>query len=863
MTEDQASNNQSTIFPLAMHDNYGPFFRSFFARYFNPIQFPQDAIERIKELEQKGTVVYLAPYANSIHFLYLNYICIKHGLPLARFVNAIDPVLLQPVNLLIERVRVLGDDSDKVIEENSDQLTSVIKSDNASLLFLDKPSTITSPGHDNTEGLLKTLIDIQRSQDRPIFLIPHLMIWHRRPETITSSLADVVFGQPESPGLFRSLVFLLRFYRKALVKVADPINLAEFIRSRPDQSISKLIRSIQDELAGHLQLETFDVTGPTIRPPTEFKQDILDDKLIKDYIEKESNKDQTKKERIQKKAHDLLDEIAAEPRSRWPRALDFLLNIFWRKMYEGLVVDEEGFERIRAAIRKSPIVFCPCHKSHVDYLVMSQLCIKYAVPLPHIAAGINLSFWPMGPIFRHSGAFFLRRSFKGDRFYPIIFRTYLRYVMKEGFPVEFFIEGTRSRTGKLLNPRFGILSWIIQAFLEGTGNDIQFVPISIDYEKIVESRAYIRELSGGEKNKEDISGLLKSRKALKSKHGKVYIQIGEPISLANHIEERGFEGRGISEKDRRALTQEISHKILFGINRVSTVTPSAILAFSLLSHRRRGISQERLFTRAKWVADWVKRRGHTRFSATLEDFERSLVKAASRFSRDGLIKIRDTGYELVYSAVEHRRLALDYYRNNIIHHFVPASICVLALESFDDIAINPADLSERIRFLSRLFKFEFLFRSTKHFEKTVRKALDDLKAENVVSEDNGQILKVEEAEEKRKLFYSILEHFVESYWLLAKHLVFLLKDKPHEKEFLSRTLQMGDRLFAHGELMLNESLNRVVLKNALKYFEGEKVVQSIPTEDRKGPKLELLPPYDNEEELTKLADQIRTFLKSA
>jgi len=109
--------------------------------------------------------------------------------------------------------------------------------------------------------------------------------------------------------------------------------------------------------------------------------------------------DEQKAERLQKEALDMLDEIAAEPRINWALTLNRILNLFWKRMYEGVVVGEKGFETIRKAIRKAPVVFCPSHKSHVDYLIISQLCLQYRVPVPHIAAGVNLSFWPMGPRF--------------------------------------------------------------------------------------------------------------------------------------------------------------------------------------------------------------------------------------------------------------------------------------------------------------------------------------------------------------------------------------------------------------------------------------------------------------------------------
>ncbi len=853
--------------PVAMHDSYGPLLRSFFARYFTPIEFPGEAVEKVRALAEDGTVVYVAPAASLLHFLYLNHVCVRHGLPLAHFVNGIDPVLFQPVSLLWERLRRMGE-GEEVVDEEGVQLSrhemiEAISAGRSALLFLDRPTTITSPHADEDAGgqdLLATLIQLQQTRDAPIHLLPHLIKWDVHPEREDKGVADAIFGQAEAPGFLRTLFLMLRHYRRAVVKVAAPLDLKAFLAEQASHKLGDLVDALQRRLGEQMNLEVYDVAGPRIRPHAEFRDEVLADPMIQDYITEQAGEDEAKLEALKKKAFDMLDEIAAEPRIRWPIMLDKVLNLFWNRMYEGIVVDEAGFERIRQAIRKSPIVFCPSHKSHVDYLVMSQLCLAYKVPLPHIAAGVNLSFWPMGPIFRHSGAFFLRRSFKGEDLYPIVFRTYLRHVMREGFPIEFFIEGTRSRTGKLLSPRFGILSWLLQAFLEGRSEDLQFIPISVDYEKLVEGKAYVRELSGGSKRKEDVAGLFKARKALRTKYGKVYVQVGEPISVRDVLGERSLDRADLSQDDRRLLAQDLAHRILFDINGVSTVTPSALVAFCLLNHRRRGMTHEVMLARARWLLDWVRRRG-ARLSGVLDDFERALAEAVARFSRDGSITIRDTGDELVYSAVEDRRLALDYYRNNLLHHFVTAAITMTAIESFTVEAVPREALSERIRELSRLFKNEFLFRSERHFEDELQKALDDLAAEGTIRIEDGFVVKQAEATELRRVFCAVLEHFLEAYWLAAKALPQLEGKAQSERDYIGRVLSFGDRLFVQGDLLLRESMSREVIKNAMKTYAERGLVNSYQVEGKRGSFVELTDEARAEGVLDELADSIRVYLR--
>ena len=863
MVEECREEQPDRLPPVAMHDQYGPLLRSFFARYFGPIQFPPAAVARLRELAGQGTLVYLTRSASLINFLYLNHVCLQHGLPLARFVNGVDPVLVQPVPLLWERLRKMGDegstDLDDEEAEPPRQLARALAADRAALLFLDRPTTLTNPLAATETSLLETVVQAQLTRERPIFLVPHLIVWDVHPEREDKNLADAVFGEAHEPGLLRSLYVLLRRHKGARVKVSEPLDLKAFLSVHQGEDVHQRAASLQAALRDQVQLELYDVTGPRIRPHAEFKAEILTDPHVARHIESEAQGDAPRAEALRKRAHDLLDEIAAEPRIQWPLWLNATLNLFWKKMYEGFVVDEAGFERIRAAVRKAPVLFCPSHKSHVDYLVLSQLCLKYRVPLPHIAAGVNLSFWPMGPIFRHSGAFFLRRSFKGDALYPVIFRTYLRHVMKEGFPIEFFLEGGRSRTGKLLPPRFGILSWLVEAYLEGDSPDVQIMPISIDYEKVVESRSYLHELSGGEKRKEDVAGLLRSSQALRSKYGKIYVQIGEPLSVRDYLAERGSTDRALGEERKRQLVQSLAHRVLYEINSVATVTPSALVAMSLLTHRRRGMTRTELVARARWLTAWVRRRG-ARLSATLGDFERALAEAAARFSQDGLVTIQNAGSELVYAPVARRRLALDYYRNNLQHHFLNAALVVAALESFTVEAVPRGPLEERIRALTRLLKHEFLFRSEKYFTEELERALAELAAEGVLRVEEGFVVKASEGLELRRFLRGLLEHFLEAYALAALHLDSLLERPSGERDFTTAALQRGERMFVAGDISFQESLSREVLSNALATYEDRGILERFRVEGRKGSFLRLGEAWRDPARLAGLHAEVHGFL---
>src|SRR5437763_3680148 len=192
--------------------------------------------------------------------------------------------------------------------------------------------------------------------------------------------------------------------------------------------------------------------------------------------------------------------------------LEAIFNRIWPRVFTALEI--VGLENVIECVKEHPVVLVPCHRSHFDYLILSYIFhLNYLSP-PHIAAGDNLSFWPMGPLFRGAGAFFIRRSFEDDELYKMVFRKYLTFLIREGYTQEFFIEGGRSRTGKILTPKLGMLSAILGAFVDGVRHDLYLVPVSIHYGRVVEEEAYKRELVGADKEKESIWSLLKARRLL-------------------------------------------------------------------------------------------------------------------------------------------------------------------------------------------------------------------------------------------------------------------------------------------------------------------------------------------------------------
>jgi glycerol-3-phosphate O-acyltransferase len=353
---------------------------------------------------------------------------------------------------------------------------------------------------------------------------------------------------------------------------------------------------------------------------------------------------------------------------------------------------------------------------------------------PHIAAGINLAFWPFGPIARWTGGYFIRRSFKGDHLYAAVLRAYVKRLIRDRFPQEFFIEGGRSRTGKLVFPKTGLLAMEVEAWRDSTIDDVFFVPVAIDYEKLPEGRSYANELGGGEKRKESFWSLLRARKLLRGRHGRLYIQFNQPISLRALSDELR---PGEDEGARRAFVQGLANRIAYGISRASTITPVGLCAVALLAGPDE-ITGAAVTSRIAVLRQLAARDGG-RLSARLAApagatpetaraparQDDAIAEALGMLIRDGVVQTRPPGAgTTVYAVPPQRRAELDFYRNNVIHHFIAYAIIAAAIRARPPagasagvgVAARREDVERDARWLSRLLKLEFIYRVGAPFE---------------------------------------------------------------------------------------------------------------------------------------------------
>ncbi|MBW2549951.1 MAG: 1-acyl-sn-glycerol-3-phosphate acyltransferase [Deltaproteobacteria bacterium] len=438
---------------------------------------------------------------------------------------------------------------------------------------------------------------------------------------------------------------------------------------------------------------------------------------------------------------------------------------------------------------------------------------------------------------RRGGAFFIRRSFHGDTLYPALVEAYIRKLLVEGFTIEFFLEGGRSRTGKALPPKYGLLSMLYESASKLHGTKVKLVPVSIGYERIIEERSFVHELSGGDKQSENVGDLIKSSSILRSKWGRLYVQFGEIIDF-DEFQKETMERAGGELQDMDALTPEqkknavraLAHKVMYSINEVTVVTPAALVATALLSHQKRGMTRASLLSACEDLISTLDgmqariaqqlRIGDGRIRADTID------EALHLFLDARLIIAHDTGPEPIYTIDSERRIALEYYQNTIIHFFVPRGLISAALLVDTEQWVDITRLNDRVQQLSKLFKHEFMYRTDATFDDIFQDALRDMAKDGEIEVRDGYAQATEGAMRHRlERYAAMLQTFFESYLLALRGAEIVLDGPIPKKDWYKRTLALGQQMYLAGEIERRESLSKLKLETALKALQDYRLIQ--------------------------------------
>jgi glycerol-3-phosphate O-acyltransferase len=672
--------------------------------------------------------------------------------------------------------------------------------------------------------------------DDPLFA-PLRVVWRPRARggRHEARLADLLrLGDPRDPGRLREHFVLRRAPERVFIVAGEPATASALRERWREKAVADTGATVglaefvvrQADLV--LDIAERRLRGARYKVPRFVREDILSRPAFRGELRRLAAALGRPYAYVLREATADLREIAA---THSPFVIDLVVQ-FWRRMYrrgyaEVLRFEPAQLEQIRALSQQHPVVFLPTHKSNLDHGVLQTLLHDHGLPPNHTAGGINMNFFPVGPLVRRAGVFFIRRSFKDDEVYKLVLRHYVDYLIEKRFPLEWYIEGGRSRSGKLLPPRFGLLAYVVDAYRRGKSEDVALVPVSICYDQISDVSDYAAEQLGAEKEREGFFWFVRFLRRLGRRYGRIVVRFGEPLSLRAAL--GAPDPAAAPDPDQHSLAlQKIAFELCVRINRATPITPISLVCLALLGRGDRALSVDEMLVALANLVAYVQRRGLPTSEEITLDTPAGVRQTLDLLVENGLLERFDEGPDTVWGIKRGMHLSAAYYRNTVIHYFVPGAIAELALlrAAEDDVRHRYREFEEEALRLRDLLKFEFFFTDKERFreELAAEVALHDPHWEKAF--EAGPIELAELVTRFRPLSaHRILRPFLEAYRVVGDALARRDPSQPVEEEaFLRECLALG-RQYVLQRRMREESISKTVFASALRLARNRGLVQ--------------------------------------
>ncbi|KJV29410.1 glycerol-3-phosphate 1-O-acyltransferase PlsB [Pantoea sp. SM3] len=647
-------------------------------------------------------VMYVLPYDSKADLLTLRAQCLKHDLP--------DPLAPLEIDGTLLPRHVFIHDGPRVFP-----------------YFVANPESVK---------LFHDYLDLHRSNpDLDVQMLPVAVMFGRAP-------GREIQGE-DTPHL-RILNGVEKFFailwhgRDSFVRFSPTVSLRQMATEHgTDKSIAQKLARVARI---HFARQRLAAVGPRLPARQDLFNKLLQSKAIEKAVEDEARSKKISHEKAQQNAVEMMEEVAANFSYEAIRVTDRVMGWLWSRLYQGINVN--GGERVRQLAQDGhEIVYVPCHRSHMDYLLLSYVLYHQGLVPPHIAAGINLNFWPAGPIFRRLGAFFIRRTFKGNKLYSTVFREYLGELFSRGYSVEYFVEGGRSRTGRLLDPKTGTLSMTLQAMLRGGSRPITFVPIYIGYEHVMEVGTYAKELRGAAKEKESFLQMVRGLRKLRNL-GQGYVNFGEPLPLMNYLNKNVPEWRDAIdpiEPLRPAwmtpTVNDIAARLMVRINEAGAANAMNLCVTALLASRQRSLTREQLIEQLECYTQLLRNVPYSPEATVPDMTAEALLDHAMGMNKFETEK--DSIGDIIILPRE-QAVLMTYYRNNIHHMLVMPSLIAAIVQQHRE--ISEAELLRQVSLVYPMLKSELFLRWDNAELPGVLNALcAEMARQGLITEHDGQL----------------------------------------------------------------------------------------------------------------------------
>ncbi len=521
---------------------------------------------------------------------------------------------------------------------------------------------------------------VREDPEMDVALVPTAVYWGRAPQREGSWLRLLFAENWAITSRLRKFFAVLVNGRNTMIELGDPISLRGLLGE--EEGVAAQSRRVARVLRGVLRRQRATRIGPDLSHRRTIVARVLRARAVRAVVAQEARDKGTSPRQGLLQARKYAEEIAANYSHAFVRFMERLLSRVWNRVYDG--VNFNHADTLAEVAEGNEIVYVPCHRSHMDYLLLSYVIYKQGYAIPHVAAGVNLNIPIVGSLLRKGGGFFIRRSFGGNALYTVVFMKYLAAIMARGHSLEYFIEGGRSRTGRLLQPKTGMLSMTVRSYLRDPVRPVVFLPVYFGYERVVEAATYVSELSGAPKQRENIFDLVRSVRVLRERFGQVHVNLGEPLKLDALLDANipDWRTRAFDDDTRlpgiNAVVNQLAIGIMQRINAAAAVTPVNLLALALLATPRSALVERDLQAQIHLYVELLKALPYgPRVTVTGQSPAEMIAYGESL----GILRREAHKLGDVVRMTDASAVLSTYYRNNVLHLLAIPSLIACAFVS--------------------------------------------------------------------------------------------------------------------------------------------------------------------------------------
>lgn len=645
------------------------------------------------------------------------------------------------------------------------------------------------------------------------FLIPARVLWlaPERKGTRSVRWSDLLkLGDPRDPRGLRP--FIIKNFRRGRVTtiVGKGASVAALTKDHESsETVDSVVSYVTRRAWRALDLKERALRGNRYKTPSFVPEAIFSRRSFKEDVHSVGAETGMSPEEAERRAEKYLREIAA---THSPMVIDLVANAIhklYRQGYGKIRYSQEQVQEIAALGQEFPVVFLPSHRSNLDRLSLQFVLWENDLPPNHTAGGINLNFFPIGPLIRRTGVFFIRRSFRDNHLYKTVLQHYLDFLIEKRFNLEWYLEGGRSRSGRLLPPRMGLLQYVVDAQRRGKAEDVLLVPLSIAYDQIQDVPDYAREAQGGRKEKESVGWLFKAVRSMRQRYGDIHIRFGEPVSVSKWT--------GDLDSDESSLgVQKLAFEVMYRIGQATPVTPTAVVSIALLTAQGKAKTAEQLAQQCANLVRFIDERGiPTTESLDFAD-SANVAVILDWLKQNEYVSSHEALDRRVFWLTDDQMIKISYYRNMVVHYFLNRSIAEISLATIAEASPSGVSLDEFSRValkLRDLLKFEFYFPEKDEFLERVSRDVEiDVPGWRHKLITSGPVEILDKLGDPVSRW--ALVPFLDAYQIVADELAATDGDY-NEKKFLKAALDRARMYRIEDETISGESASQVLFKSAL------------------------------------------------